>query len=419
LERSALKKKVYTISGTAEHSAFVGSQQRGIIRALQRKAASAFVFKDDPQNFMNSIGPLIRHVVVLLMMFHLLAPGSGVQAQSSDETAPKPAMDIFNLNSLPDLALVNQLGEKVHFVSDLVKDHVVAINTIFTTCTTICLPLGANFAKLSNLLKDGDGRDVLLISISVDPATDTPERLRKWSAQFGPSRNWTLLTGPRADVDRLLKALSMFNPDINSHSPVVILGNGVTGEWSRGDGLTHPERLATSLAGIAASSVRTVHARNYFGDTLVVDQDGRELRFYSDLLMGKVVVINSFFTTCEQSCPRMEGTLAELQKRLGSRLGADVRMISISVDPEQEPPAKLKAYANRFGAKPGWVFLTGTKANISAVLHKLGQDVDDKQDHLSIFLIGNERTGLWKKAFGLSVPDDIMRVLESVLDDQG
>ena len=329
------------------------------------------------------------------------------------------ANDIPSLNSLPDLVLVNQFGEKVHFVSDLVKDHVVAINTIFTTCTTICLPLGANFAKLSNQLKEGDGRAVQLISISVDPSTDTPERLRKWSAQFGPSRNWTLLTGPKPDVDRLLKALSLFNPDINSHSPVVILGNGITGEWSRGDGLTHPEQLATALTKVAQTSARIISARNYFGDTLVVDQDGRELRFYSDLLMGKIVVINSFFTTCEQSCPRMEGTLAELQRRLGARLGAEVSMISITVDPEQEPPAKLKAYANKFGARPGWVFLTGTKANVSAVLHKLGQYVDDKQDHLNIFLIGNERTGLWKKAFGLSATDDIMRVLQSVLDDQG
>ena len=356
---------------------------------------------------------LVRHLSTVLACLTLLAPGDGLRAQA------RPA-DMPSLNSVPDLAFVNQLGQKVRFLSDLVKDHVVAINTIFTRCTTICLPLGANFARLSNLLQgEEESRDVRLISISIDPSTDTPERLRNWSAQFGPSRNWTLLTGEKADIDGLLKALSLFNPDINNHSPVVILGNGVTGEWSRADGLSHPEQLATELTRIAKSAARTNTARNYFGDTQVVDQDGRELRFYSDLLMGKVVVINSFFTTCEQSCPRMAGTLAEIQRRLGARLGTDVNIISITVDPEQEPPAKLKAYANKLAAKPGWVFLTGTKANVSAILRKLGQYVDDKQGHLNLFLIGNERTGLWKKAFGLSPADDVMRVVQSVLDDKG
>src|SRR5271166_1360918 len=330
---------------------------------------------------------LFRLVLVAWMSLVLFAPSSGLQAQSSDQAGSKPATDIPSLNSLPDVVLVNQFGEKVHFVRDLVKDHVVAINTIFTTCTTICLPLGANFAKLSTLLQEGSGHDARLISISVDPATDTPERLRKWSTQFGPSRNWTLLTGPKPDVDRLLKSLSLFNPDIKNHSPVVILGNGITGEWSRGDGLTHPERLATALAKVTQSADRTIAARNYFGDTPVVDQDGRELRFYSDLLMGKIVVINSFFTTCEQSCPRMAGTLVELQRRLGGRMGTDVRIISITVDPEHEAPAKLKAYSSKLAAKPGWVFLTGTKPNVGAILRKLGQYVDDKQDHLSVFLI--------------------------------
>ncbi|HEY6350687.1 MAG TPA: SCO family protein [Candidatus Angelobacter sp.] len=377
---------------------------------------------------MNAISPVLiiptrqrlRLVLTAWICFILLAPESGIRAQSSDQSGFKPAADISSLNSLPDIVLVNQLGNKVHFVSDLVKDHVFAINTIFTTCTTICLPLGANFAKLSNLLQaEDDTHGVQLISISVDPSTDTPERLRQWSARFGPSHNWTLLTGAKADVEQLLKALALFSPDINNHSPVVILGNGITGEWSRGDGLAHPEQMAAQLTRIARSTARTIAARKYFGDTLVVDQDGHELRFYSDLLMGKIVIINSFFSTCEQSCPRMAGTLAEIQKRLGTRLGTDVTIISITVDPEQETPAKLKAYADKLAAKPGWIFLTGTKANVSAVLHKLGQYVDDKQDHLSVFLIGNERTGLWKKAFGLSAVDDVMRVVQSVLDDKG
>ena len=78
---------------------------------------------------------------------------------------------------MPDVTLLNERGEKVRFFTDLVKGRVVAINTIFTTCTTICPGLGANFARLSRLLAGSEARDALLISISVDPLNDTPERL--------------------------------------------------------------------------------------------------------------------------------------------------------------------------------------------------------------------------------------------------
>ena len=74
--------------------------------------------------------------------------------------------------------------------------------------------------------------------------------------------------------------------------------------------------------------------------------------------------------------------------------------------------------SKKLGAKPGWYFLTGEKANVEFALRKLGQYVENKQDHTNIFIIGNERTGLWKKAFGLARADDIVKVVESVLNDQ-
>jgi protein SCO1/2 len=149
-----------------------------------------------------------------------------------------------------------------------------------------------------------------------------------------------------------------------------------------------------------------------------VDQDGRQLRFYTDLLEGKVVVINSFFSSCTDSCPLMSGTLARIQDRLGDRLGKEAYLISISVDPHTDTPPVLKQYAQRFKARLGWSFLTGQPQDVEFVLRKLGQYVDAKEDHMNIFIIGNERTGLWKKAFGLARPDDIIKVLDSVLSDK-
>lgn len=158
-------------------------------------------------------------------------------------------------------------------------------------------------------------------------------------------------------------------------------------------------------------------AHNYFGDLKLIDQDGKEVRLYSDLMEGKSVVINVVFTTCASACPAMSAAFAKIQEHLGDRLGKDVRLISISVDPLVDTPAKLKEYAARFHAREGWTFLTGSKANVEEALKKLGQYVENKEDHMNIFLIGNERTGLWKKAFGLSSPQQLLPIVDSVIDD--
>lgn len=152
---------------------------------------------------------------------------------------------------IPDLPVVTQDGEEVHFYSDLVADRVVAMNFIFTTCRTICPPLGANFGKLQDLLGERAGRDVHLISVSVDPVTDTPERLKAWGELFGAGPGWTLVTGTKTEVTKLLKSLQVFTPDFNDHSPVVLIGNAATGNWTRAYGLAPPKDLAAILGDLA------------------------------------------------------------------------------------------------------------------------------------------------------------------------
>lgn len=160
-------------------------------------------------------------------------------------------------------------------------------------------------------------------------------------------------------------------------------------------------------------------SKKYFTDVLLVNQNGEKMRFYSDLLQGKVVVINSFFATCTGSCLPLNRNLEKLQKALGAHMGKEVYFLSISVDPTVDTPASLKAYAKKLNAGPGWYFLTGDKENVDFALLKIGQFVDNKNDHLNIFIIANERTGLWKKAFGLARDDELMKVVESVLNDKG
>jgi protein SCO1 len=146
--------------------------------------------------------------------------------------------------TIPDIELINQRGEKVRFYSGLVQGKIVAINTIFTTCTTICPPMGANFSKLRKMLGDHAGRDVNLISISVDPAVDTPERLDEWSRKFGEmGPGWTLLTGATGDVNTVLKALQVFTSDKQDHEPIALIGGDAAGDWIRASALLRPARL--------------------------------------------------------------------------------------------------------------------------------------------------------------------------------
>lgn len=159
-------------------------------------------------------------------------------------------------------------------------------------------------------------------------------------------------------------------------------------------------------------------AQKYFSDVLLVNQDGEKMRLYSDLLQGKTVIINSFFATCQGSCLPLSRNLQKVQDALGDRLGKDARIISISVDPSVDTPPALKAYAKKLQAKPGWYFLTGDKESVDFALKKLGQFVSAKESHLNLFIIGNERTGLWKKAFGLARSEEIVKVVESVINDQ-
>jgi protein SCO1 len=153
---------------------------------------------------------------------------------------------------IPDVALVDQDGRTVRFWSDLVQGRVVAVSFVFTTCTTICPPLGANFARLRQILGSRAGRSVELISVSVDPATDTPQRLKAWAAKFGGGPGWTLLTGPRPAVERLLRALQAYTPSFADHSPLLLIGNAATGTWERTSGLAPAATIAAQLVRLGA-----------------------------------------------------------------------------------------------------------------------------------------------------------------------
>jgi cytochrome oxidase Cu insertion factor (SCO1/SenC/PrrC family) len=356
---------------------------------------------------------------------------AGSATSEAVAVAPTGTAEATTAPRIPETTVYDQDGRKLNFYTDLVKGKTVAINFIFTTCTTICPPLTATFRRVQQTLGERVGRDVELISISVDPATDVPQRLKAFSQKFKAGPGWTFVTGSKPEIDRLLAALGGYVADKNDHTPLILIGNDAAGFWTRTYGLAPAAQIvnlvndaagkssapanAGGKATAAAEGTDSGRAASYFPNLVLLTQDNKPVRFYNDLLKGKVVLINFLFTTCKGVCSPMTANLARVQKYLGERVGREVLMLSISVDPLTDTPAVLKKYAESFKAQPGWYFLTGEKKNVDWVLYKMGGYVEDKQQHSSVLIIGNEATGEWMKVSAMSSPTEIANAVTQLL----
>ncbi|MHC4089361.1 MAG: SCO family protein [Planctomycetota bacterium] len=149
-------------------------------------------------------------------------------------------------------------------------------------------------------------------------------------------------------------------------------------------------------------------------DLELVDQDGRKVKFKSDVIGDRLVVIDTFYTTCGLICPILSALFVNLQHKLGSRLGQDVVLVSVSVDPGTDIPARLKEYAGRYGAKPGWTFLTGGKRTIDRVLRGIGAYSTDYTQHPAMILVGDGRYGSWTRFYEFPPPKLILERLKTL-----
>ena len=161
--------------------------------------------------------------------------------------------------TIPDVQVYDQDGRSLRFYSELVKGKTVAINFIFTSCTTICPPLTTAMRAIQRQLADRIGRDIWLISLSVDPTVDRPERLRAFATDFGAGPGWSFITGNQADIDRLLKAFGSYGGDIAAHSTTMLIGNEPAKRWIRTNGLapmtTNVKLLLDTARGAGAIGV--------------------------------------------------------------------------------------------------------------------------------------------------------------------
>jgi cytochrome oxidase Cu insertion factor (SCO1/SenC/PrrC family) len=143
---------------------------------------------------------------------------------------------------------------------------------------------------------------------------------------------------------------------------------------------------------------RDAKAREYFTDTPLKTHTGRDVKFYSDALRGKVVLINFMFTGCGDACPLITAKLVQAKNDLGDAFGREVRFVSISIDPVHDRPEDLAQFARKFDAQhPEWLFLTGAQAGVETVVKKLGAYTENVENHSTGIIIGSPAQGRWKK----------------------
>lgn len=147
---------------------------------------------------------------------------------------------------------------------------------------------------------------------------------------------------------------------------------------------------------------------DYFPNVELLTHEGRRVRFYDDLLKGKGVVINLIYTQCKDLCPLETARLVQVQKLLGAHVGKDMFFYSISIDPKHDTPEVLAAYMKKFDVGPGWVFLTGTQADLALISRKLGlsslTDFADRDGHLPSLMVGNVPAGQWMRQSAVDNP---------------
>jgi protein SCO1 len=176
---------------------------------------------------------------------------AGAQAPAGVSSAP-----VWNWKppAWPDVEVLDQAGRKLRFARDLLTGRTVAVSFVFTTCSSICSPITAGLSSVQRRMRQRMGRDIHLLSITIDPLNDTPAVLAQYAAKFEAGPGWTFVTGSRGSIDRVLAAFGMSSGgDLSDHSPYIYLGNETARAWTRVHGLSDPGVVAATLERAAAA----------------------------------------------------------------------------------------------------------------------------------------------------------------------
>jgi len=169
--------------------------------------------------------------------------------------------------------------------------------------------------------------------------------------------------------------------------------------------------LALAPSTVLSASAKSSYVNIKLHDLDVLDQDGKRLKFKSNAIGDKIVAITFTYTNCTTICPVLDSIFSKMQSLIGQQLGKDIGLITISIDPLNDSPARLKQHAAKLKAKPGWTFLTGKKQDIDKVLYGLDAYAPDIYNHPPMVFVGDGRTNVWKRLYGFPSGEKIMTVI--------
>ena len=173
--------------------------------------------------------------------------------------------------------------------------------------------------------------------------------------------------------------------------------------------------LPLTLRGIPSKQIMVGQQAKFLPDLALLDQDDHQVRFYSDLIKGRKVLIVFFYTTCSSTCLRQGQVLSELQNELGDRLGRDIFLISVTMDPETDTPRRLKTWGEQHERRNGWTLVTGRTAEMAKLVgHLTGNPLGRLQTHAPFIYLGNDKTNHWIETHGLSAPKKLMKQIEEL-----
>lgn len=148
-------------------------------------------------------------------------------------------------------------------------------------------------------------------------------------------------------------------------------------------------------------------------DLTLTNQDGAKVSIKKLLLSDRPVLVDFIYTTCTTICPVLSANFTNFQRQKEVKAGS-YHLVSISIDPEHDSPPAMKAYLNRYRAKPGWDFLTGSRADIDAVLYALNAYTEDKMDHYPLILIKSPTKDRWLRIYGMIGTAELMKEYRDV-----
>ncbi|MGJ7517640.1 SCO family protein [Pseudomonas baetica] len=163
-----------------------------------------------------------------------------------------------------------------------------------------------------------------------------------------------------------------------------------------------------------AKSASSEKAQVKFADVALVDQNGKTVRLEKDLISNKIVVMSFIYTSCTTVCPVVSSIMGKVQKQLGARVGTEVQLVSISIDPQRDDAKRLNDYARTFQKGPGWSWLTGTPQSVNETLKGLGSFSGDFKNHQPLILVGDGNSRHWTRYYGFTDPTVLSREVEKL-----